>query len=117
MMPIRTFQELIPWTPHPRTGAGIAPTLPSPARGGGLGRGREDNQICAVIPTLNAAATISRLVEQLRACALVKAVTVVDGGSSDETVAIARGAGAQVVAAPRGRGIQLATGADAASAD
>jgi rSAM/selenodomain-associated transferase 2 len=66
---------------------------------------------------LNAAATIPRLVEQLRACAIIEEVTVVDGGSSDETVAIARVAGAQVVGAPRGRGIQLAAGADAVSGD
>src|SRR5260370_28905447 len=103
--------------PSPSSWRGPCLTLPSPARGGGLGRGRGDNQICAVIPTLNAAATIPLLVEQLRACTLVKEVTVVDGGSSDETVAIARAAGAQVVAAPCGRGIQLAAGADAASGD
>jgi rSAM/selenodomain-associated transferase 2 len=66
---------------------------------------------------LNAATTILRLVEQLRACAIVKEITVVDGGSADETVAIARAAGAQVRAAPCGRGIQLAAGADAASGD
>src|SRR5260370_29445030 len=103
--------------PSPSSWRGPCLTLPSPARGGGLGRGRGDNQICAVIPTLNAAATIPLLVEQLRACTLVKEVTVVDGGSSDETVAIARAAGAQIVAAPCGRGIQLAAGADAASGD
>ena len=42
---------------------------------------------------------------------------VVDGGSSDETVACARSAGAQVIVAPRGRGGQLAAGAAAASGD
>jgi rSAM/selenodomain-associated transferase 2 len=78
---------------------------------------REDGQICAIIPTLNAATTIPRLVEQLRACAMVNEVTVVDGGSSDDTVAIARAAGAQVIVARRGRGMQLAAGADAACAD
>ena len=42
---------------------------------------------------------------------------VVDGGSSDETVPIARTAGARVITAPRGRGIQLGAGAAAASGD
>ena len=55
--------------------------------------------------------------EQLRASTIFEEIIVVDGGSSDETVAIARTAGAQVIAAPRGRGIQLATGAAAAAGD
>src|SRR5260370_34081122 len=103
--------------PSPSSWRGPCLTLPSPARRGGLGRGRGDNQICAVIPTLNAAATIPRLVEQLRACALGKEGTVVDGGSSDETVAIARAAGARARAAPRGRRTQLAARVGAASDD
>ncbi len=57
------------------------------------------------------------LLGQLRACSIVRDIIIVDGGSSDETVAMAGGAGAQVVAAPRGRGIQLAAGAGAASGD
>ncbi len=41
-------------------------------------------------------------------------IVVVDGGSTDDTVAVARAHGARVVAAPRGRGAQLAAGAAAA---
>jgi len=44
-------------------------------------------------------------------------IIVADGGSADETVAIARAAGARIVIAPRGRGTQLAVGAAAASGD
>jgi rSAM/selenodomain-associated transferase 2 len=70
-----------------------------------------------IIPTLNAAAMVPSLIEQLRASALVKEIIIVDGGSSDETLAIARTAGAGVISAPRGRGIQLAAGASAATGD
>ena len=38
-----------------------------------------------------------------------------DGGSSDDTVAIARSAGVRVISARRGRGIQLCGGANAAA--
>jgi rSAM/selenodomain-associated transferase 2 len=70
-----------------------------------------------MIPTLNAADTLPGLVEQLQDSALANEIIVVDGGSSDETIAIARAAGARVIAGPRGRGIQLAAGAGAATGD
>lgn len=44
------------------------------------------------------------------------AVAVCDGGSSDDTAAIAQEAGATVVTAPAGRGGQLATGASVGDA-
>lgn len=75
--------------------------------------------ISVVIPTLNAAkglpGTLTALVPAA-ADGLVKEVIVVDGGSQDETTAIADGAGAKVLSAPRGRGGQLAVGAAAARA-
>ena len=70
-----------------------------------------------VIPTLNAeaslAATLPALVREAGRAELV----VSDGGSSDRTAAIARDAGALVVAGPAGRGAQLAAGAKASSGD
>jgi rSAM/selenodomain-associated transferase 2 len=44
-------------------------------------------------------------------------ILVVDGGSSDATIAVAERAGARLIVAPRGRGIQLAAGAEAARGD
>jgi rSAM/selenodomain-associated transferase 2 len=71
------------------------------------------NKISVVIPTLNAGATLPTLLPLLRV-ATVSEIVVCDGGSHDDTVAIARAAGAEIVAAARGRGAQLAAGAGAA---
>jgi rSAM/selenodomain-associated transferase 2 len=48
---------------------------------------------------------------------IVAEIVVVDGGSRDPTVGLARAGGAKVIAAPRGRGVQLAAGAAAAAGD
>ena len=65
-----------------------------------------------VIPTLNAGATLGRTLAALPAHHELALSTIVcDGGSRDDTVEIARRAGAAVVTAPAGRGGQLATAA------
>ncbi|MDB5489179.1 MAG: hypothetical protein JWQ58_2894 [Reyranella sp.] len=70
-----------------------------------------------VIPTLNAGSTLGRTLAALPDHPdLTFSTTVCDGGSDDETIAIARQAGASVVTAPAGRGGQLATGAAAGDA-
>ena len=63
-----------------------------------------------VIPTLNAGATLAATLASLQADLSI-AIAICDGGSSDDTAAIARQAGATVVTAPAGRGSQLAAGA------
>ncbi len=100
-------------SPSPR----LPPPFPPPRAGEGQGGGEGwgEGQVSVIIPTLNAAETLTGVVEQLNAAAIVNDIVIVDAGSSDETVAIAGTAGARVIAAPRGRGIQLAAGADAAS--
>lgn len=70
--------------------------------------------ISVVIPTLDEAAALPALLGSLGG---VDEVIVADGGSRDETVAIAKGAGATVIVAPRGRGRQLAAGTAAARGD
>ena len=76
---------------------------------------QERFSLSTVIPTLNAAAELPVLLAGLRGVGPVREIVVVDGGSIDDTVAIARSAAARVVAAPRGRGTQLIAGAGAAS--
>ncbi|MBB5746977.1 TIGR04283 family arsenosugar biosynthesis glycosyltransferase [Brevundimonas variabilis] len=69
-------------------------------------------QIDVIIPTLNAAGSLSTT---LAALPPGVAVIVSDGGSTDRTSAIALAAGARVVSGPPGRGQQLAAGAGAAT--
>jgi rSAM/selenodomain-associated transferase 2 len=73
--------------------------------------------ISVIVPTLNAEAGLPPALAALVPAALdglVREVIVVDGGSSDRTLAIADEAGATVLACDRGRGPQMAAGADAA---
>ncbi|WP_425068461.1 TIGR04283 family arsenosugar biosynthesis glycosyltransferase [Reyranella sp.] len=70
-----------------------------------------------VIPTLNAGPTLARTLAALPSHAdFAFSTTLCDGGSCDDTVEIARRAGAAVVTAPAGRGGQLAAGAAAGGA-
>jgi rSAM/selenodomain-associated transferase 2 len=64
--------------------------------------------ISVVIPALNAAPLLPATIAAVEAAA--DEVVVVDGGSADATVALARTGGAQVLVAPRGRGAQIAAG-------
>lgn len=73
--------------------------------------------LSVVIPVLDAAGTLDRLLGELacaRAEGLAFEVVVADGGSADDIVFCAHRHGARVIAGPRGRGRQLAAGADAA---
>jgi rSAM/selenodomain-associated transferase 2 len=70
--------------------------------------------ISVVIPALNAAGTLRACLDALSA-AVVREIIVVDGGSTDGTVACA--AGARVIAAPAERGGQLRAGVAAATGD
>lgn len=72
-------------------------------------------KLSIIIPVLNASRTLGQTVE-----ALARGhdeIVVVDGGSTDGSVALAEALGARVIAAPRGRGAQLRAGADAAQGD
>ncbi len=66
-----------------------------------------------VIPTLNAGGSLGPCLSALGEADLL----VVDGGSTDDSVDVARRAGAHVLTAPPGRGSQLQAGGAAASGD
>lgn len=70
-----------------------------------------------VVPALDEAANLQRLLPDLAARCPGAEVIVADGGSRDATASIARDAGARVVEAPRGRARQMNAGARAASGD
>lgn len=74
-----------------------------------------------IIPAVNEAASLPRLLEALLRGApsgdRPDEVFVVDGGSSDGTPALAAERGARLLCAERGRGLQMAAGARAARSD
>lgn len=72
--------------------------------------------ISIVIPTLNEAATIERTLQRIRSLGRGIDVIVVDGGSADDTAAIASRY-ATVLHAPRGRARQMNAGAATARGD
>ncbi|HSH12848.1 MAG TPA: TIGR04283 family arsenosugar biosynthesis glycosyltransferase, partial [Desulfurivibrionaceae bacterium] len=72
--------------------------------------------ISVIIPTLNEAANLAATLASLRGVAGVE-VIVVDGGSSDRSVALAEAAGVRVVVAPVGRGRQQNQGAAVATGE
>lgn len=71
-------------------------------------------KISVVIPTLNSAALLDSTIESVRDA---DEIIVVDGGSTDATLAIAQSRGALTAASPRGRGVQLSKGAKMATGD
>jgi rSAM/selenodomain-associated transferase 2 len=75
---------------------------------------RTRTELAVLIPTLNAAQGLARLLPVL--AGQVAEVIVADGGSTDATAAVATSAGARLLAAPRGRGSQIAAAAAAATA-
>lgn len=67
-----------------------------------------------IIPALNAGAGLAACLAAIEGA---DEIVVVDGGSTDDSVAIAERAGARVITAPRGRGTQLRAGGAAARGD
>jgi len=75
------------------------------------------SEVAIVIPMLNEAAALPRLLRYLSVLHPAPAeIIAVDGGSTDDSVAIAAVGGLRVVVAPRGRGAQINAGVAAAGA-
>jgi rSAM/selenodomain-associated transferase 2 len=64
-----------------------------------------------IIPALNEAHSIGATLDALKGVRGNIEVIVVDGGSTDGTLEISRGQGAQVIESERGRGLQMHAGA------
>ncbi len=80
-------------------------------------------KVCIIIPTINEAETIGRVIDEIPRQALEQAgydveVMVIDGGSTDGTIQIAEEKGARVVVEPRrGKGRGMRTALDMTQAD
>jgi rSAM/selenodomain-associated transferase 2/rSAM/selenodomain-associated transferase 1 len=75
-----------------------------------------DNSLSIIIPALNESAHIQQVIN-IALQEFPFEVIVVDGGSRDDTVQLAAGAGATVIRAPQGRALQMNAGAQIAGGD
>jgi len=73
-------------------------------------------RISIIIPVLNEAGTIQKVLESTQPSTNVE-VIVVDGGSSDGTLEFVRSLGIKVLSAPKGRACQMNMGATAATGE
>ncbi len=73
--------------------------------------------ISVIIPTLNEAENIVRLLNDLRGRPWIGEIIVADGGSDDDTVTAAKDFGVQVITGGKGRGVQVRAAAQAARGD
>lgn len=88
-------------------------------RGGSLlpARHAAPRSLAVVIPVRDEAARLPACLESVRRAGAVAEVVVADGGSRDATRELAAEHGAAVVQSPPGRGVQIAAGVAATSAD
>ncbi|HIJ59286.1 MAG TPA: glycosyltransferase family 2 protein [Nitrospirae bacterium] len=73
-------------------------------------------KLSVIIPTLNEAERIRDCIRSVKRLTPFE-IIVVDGGSTDKTIEIAKDEGVTVVLSPRGRGIQLSRGSVYAKGD
>jgi len=78
---------------------------------------RDEITISVVIPTWNEAASLPETLERLRSAPEIREIIVVDGGSRDGTLEVARRFGCRTLESPSGRGKQLRAGCSEAVGD
>ena len=81
-----------------------------------VNRRAEDAKVSVVIPALNDAERLTRLLADLRDGPALE-IVVVDGGSHDDTRAVAEANADLTLSTPTGRGEQLCAGAERATGD
>jgi rSAM/selenodomain-associated transferase 2 len=74
-------------------------------------------KLSVIVPVLNEARALGASLDAIRRGAPEAEIIVADGGSSDDSVQIARTRGAHTLIGPRGRARQMISGAAAASGD
>ena len=99
-----------------------APARARPARGSGRAAGAlmaDPGSVSIVIPACNESGAIADVVQALLAAAPWREVLVIDDGSTDDTAAVAAGAGARVVRHPynKGNGAAVKTGVRTATGE
>lgn len=77
---------------------------------------KRTSSLSIIIPTLNEAETIPSLVEYVQRASEAE-IIVVDGGSTDDTVQLAKESGAKIITSSPGRAGQMNKGAKAAQGD
>jgi len=78
---------------------------------------RAPESISVIIPVLNEADHIGRLLADLQNRPWIQEILVSDGGSADATIAVAKAFGARVVTGEKGRGVQIRSAAEVARGD
>jgi len=78
---------------------------------------QKQQSVAVVVPVLNESGGIASLLDWLSAHGSSLAVTIVDGGSDDDTVAVCEGCGFGVIHSPSGRSRQMNAGALQTEAD
>ena len=94
----------------------LAAQPPAGIRQGVMAPGKTNSQISVIIPALNEETGIARSIASAVQEPDVE-VIVVDGGSRDDTVRVARRQGAATLEVPAGRGRQMNAGAEASSGE
>ena len=74
-------------------------------------------RLSIIVPTLNEAGTIGECIAAARKACGSPEIIVVDGGSTDETLLLAKNANVVTISAPRGRAAQMNAGAENATGD